>query len=624
MNRYPLWKYAILLVAVIVGLVYTLPNFFGEAPAVQVSSGKVTVRMDEAMTERVRQALADASVPVDFVQFDGNSVRARFADTDTQIRARDVIDRALNPDPADPSYVVALNLVSRSPQWLASLGAMPMYLGLDLRGGVHFLMQVDMGAALSRRSEAYVGETRALLRDRNIRHAGVTRVGDNVEVRFREAALQQQAADLLREQLTDMDWVASADGVDFKLTGTFQPEAARRIQDQALKQNITTLHNRINELGTSEPVIQQQGLDRVVVQLPGVQDTARAKDIIGRTATLEVRLVDDSAEAQAALAGSAPVPFGTERYVERGGAPLIVRRQVILTGENLTDAQAGFDDQQQPAVHLTLDAKGARIFRDITRENVGRRMAILLFEKGKGEVVTAPVIRTEIGGGRVQISGRMTTQEANDVALLLRAGSLAAPMEIIEERTIGPALGAENIEKGLNSVLWGFVAIAVFMVIYYMLFGLFSSLALAVNLLLLMALLSMLQATLTLPGIAAVALTLGMAIDANVLINERVREELRNGASPQAAIHAGYERAWATILDSNVTTLIAGVALLAFGSGPVRGFAVVHCLGILTSMFSAVLFSRGLVNLWYGRQKKLKSVAIGQVWTPGGETAPKA
>jgi preprotein translocase subunit SecD len=624
MNRYPLWKYAILLVAVIVGLVYTLPNFFGEAPAVQVSSGKVTVRMDEAMTERVRQALADASVPVDFVQFDGNSVRARFADTDTQIRARDVIDRALNPDPADPSYVVALNLVSRSPQWLASLGAMPMYLGLDLRGGVHFLMQVDMGAALSRRSEAYVGDARALLRDRNIRHAGVTRVGDNVEVRFREAALQQQAADLLREQLTDMDWVASADGVDFKLTGTFQPEAARRIQDQALKQNITTLHNRINELGTSEPVIQQQGLDRVVVQLPGVQDTARAKDIIGRTATLEVRLVDDSAEAQAALAGSAPVPFGTERYVERGGAPLIVRRQVILTGENLTDAQAGFDDQQQPAVHLTLDAKGARIFRDITRENVGRRMAILLFEKGKGEVVTAPVIRTEIGGGRVQISGRMTTQEANDVALLLRAGSLAAPMEIIEERTIGPALGAENIEKGLNSVLWGFVAIAVFMVIYYMLFGLFSSLALAVNLLLLMALLSMLQATLTLPGIAAVALTLGMAIDANVLINERVREELRNGASPQAAIHAGYERAWATILDSNVTTLIAGVALLAFGSGPVRGFAVVHCLGILTSMFSAVLFSRGLVNLWYGRQKKLKSVAIGQVWTPGGETAPKA
>jgi len=624
MNRYPLWKYAILLVAVIVGLVYTLPNFFGEAPAVQVSSGKVTIRMDEAMTERVRQALADGNVPVDFVQFDGNSVRARFADTDTQIRARDVIDRALNPDPSDPGYVVALNLVSRSPQWLAAVRALPMYLGLDLRGGVHFLMQVDMEAALTRRAEAYVGDARALLRDRNIRHAGITRTGNNIEVRFREAAIQQQARDVLRDQLADLDWAESVEGLDFKLTGTLKPEAARRIQDQALKQNITTLHNRINELGTSEPVIQQQGLDRVVVQLPGVQDTARAKDIIGRTATLEVRLVDDSAEAMAALAGSGPVPFGTERYVERGGAPLIVRRQVILTGENLTDAQAGFDDQQQPAVHLTLDAKGARIFRDITRENVGRRMAILLFEKGRGEVVTAPVIRTEIGGGRVQISGRMTTQEANDVALLLRAGSLAAPMEIIEERTIGPALGAENIAKGFNSVIWGLAAIAVFMIAYYMLFGVFSTLALTLNLFLLMALLSMLQATLTLPGIAAVALTLGMAIDANVLINERVREELRNGTSPQAAIHAGYERAWATILDSNVTTLIAGVALLAFGSGPVRGFAVVHCLGILTSMFSAVLFSRGLVNLWYGRQKKLKSVSIGQVWTPGGETAPKA
>ncbi|MFN3297741.1 protein translocase subunit SecD [Caldimonas sp.] len=624
MNRYPLWKYAILVVAVIVGFVYTLPNFFGEAPAVQVSSGKATVRVDEGVAERVRQALAQAGVPVDFVQLDGHSVRARFADTDTQIRARDVIDRALNPDPADPSYVVALNLVSRSPQWLTSIHALPMYLGLDLRGGVHFLMQVDMEAALTRRAEAYAGDARTLLRDRNIRHAGINRQGQQIELRFRDAAAVQQARQVLSEQLADMDWTESADGAEFRLTGTLKPEAARRIQDQALKQNITTLHNRVNELGTSEPVIQQQGLDRVVVQLPGVQDTARAKDIIGRTATLEVRLVDDSAEAMAALAGNGPVPFGTERYVERGGAPLIVKRQVILTGENLTDAQAGFDEQQQPAVHLTLDAKGARIFRDVTRENVGRRMAILLFEKGKGEVVTAPVIRTEIGGGRVQISGRMTTQEANDVALLLRAGSLAAPMEIIEERTIGPALGAENIAKGFNSVLWGFVAIMVFMVAYYMLFGVFSSLALAVNLLLLIAVLSMLQATLTLPGIAAIALTLGMAIDANVLINERVREELRNGASPQAAIHAGYERAWATILDSNVTTLIAGVALLAFGSGPVRGFAVVHCLGILTSMFSAVLFSRGLVNLWYGRRKKLKSVSIGQVWVPGGETAPKA
>ncbi|MCM5679315.1 protein translocase subunit SecD [Schlegelella sp. S2-27] len=624
MNRYPWWKYAILAIAVVVGLLYTLPNFFGEAPAVQVSSGKATVKVDTSMVARVEQALQQANVRPDFVQMDGNSVKARFADTDTQIRARDVLERSLNPNREDPAYIVALNLLPRSPQWLASINALPMYLGLDLRGGVHFLMQVDMKAALTKRAEALTGDIRSLLREKDLRHGGVSRVGGDVEIRFRDAQTLATARNLLTDQLPDLQWTDSAEGDTFRLAGTLKPEAARRVQDQALKQNITTLHNRVNELGTSEPVIQQQGLDRVVVQLPGVQDTARAKDIIGRTATLEVRLVDDSAEAQAAASGAGPVPFGTERYVERGGGPVIVKRQVILTGENLTDAQAGFDEQQQPAVHLTLDAKGARIFRDVTRENINKRMAILLFEKGKGEVVTAPVIRTEIGGGRVQISGSMTTQEANDVALLLRAGSLAAPMEIIEERTIGPTLGAENIAKGFNSVLWGFVAIAVFMMAYYLLFGVFSTLALSVNLLLLVALLSMLQATLTLPGIAAIALTLGMAIDANVLINERVREELRNGNAPQTAIHVGYERAWATILDSNVTTLIAGVALLAFGSGPVRGFAVVHVLGILTSMFSAVFFSRGLVNLWYGRQKKLKSVSIGQVWRPDGAAAAKS
>ncbi len=622
MNRYPVWKYAILVVALIVGILYTLPNFFGEAPAVQVSSGKATLKVDASLATSVEQILAKAALKPDFVQYDGNSVKARFGDLDAQRKAKDALGAALNPDPNDPSYIVALNLLSRSPKWLTAIHALPMYLGLDLRGGVHFLMQVDMKAALTKKADALTGDIRTLLRDKDIRHAGINRDGDDVSIRFRDAVARTAARTLLLDQLPDLDWLESADGTDFKLTGTLKPAAAKLVQSAAITQNITTLHNRVNELGVAEPVIQQQGADRVVVELPGVQDTAKAKDIIGRTATLEMRMVDDSAEARSAETGTGPVPFGDERYVERRGAPIVVKRQVILTGESLTDAQPGFDENHQPAVHLTVDAKGARIMRDMSRENIGKRMAILLFEKGKGEVVTAPVIRGELGN-RFMISGSMTTTEANDTALLLRAGSLAAPMEIIEERTIGPSLGAENIAKGFHSVMYGFAAIAVFMCAYYLLFGVISTLALAFNLLLLVAVLSMLQATLTLPGIAAVALALGMAIDANVLINERVREELRGGASPQAAINTGYERAWATILDSNVTTLIAGLALLAFGSGPVRGFAIVHCLGIITSMFSAVMFSRGLVNLWYGRQKRLKSVSIGQVWKPGANVPAK-
>ena len=617
MNRYPVWKYIIILITLVVGVLYTLPNFFGEAPAVQVSAAKATVRVDGSTLSRVESVLQGASITPQRLTQEGTSVWARFDTPDTQLKAKDAIERALNPDAADPSYIVALNLVPRSPAWLAAINAKPMYLGLDLRGGVHFMLQVDMRTAITKRLDTLANDIRIALREKDVRHGGISREGNSIEIRARDAATLEAARRVITDTLPDLQ-VEQTQGAEPRLVATFKPAALQKVQSDAVKQNITTLHNRVNELGVAEPVIQQQGADRVVVQLPGVQDTAKAKDILGRTATLEMRLVDESAEGRAAEAGG-PVPFGSEKFLERDGRPVIGKRQVILTGDSLTDAQPGFDSQtQQPKVDLTVDAKGGRVMRDVSRENLKKRMAIVLFEKGKGEVLTAPVIQAELGT-RFQISGSMTVVEANDLALLLRAGSLAAPMEIIEERTIGPSLGADNIAKGFHSVTWGFAAIVVFMVIYYHLFGVFSAIALSVNLLLLVAILSMLQATLTLPGIAAVALTLGMAIDANVLINERIREELRGGASPQAAIHSGYDRAWATILDSNVTSLIAGLALLAFGSGPVRGFAVVHCIGILTSMFSAVFFSRGLVNWWYGRKKKLKTVSIGTVWRPENE-----
>ena len=619
MNRYSIWKYLTIVCALLIGGLYTLPNFFGESPAVQISSAKSGQKLPPDIQTQVETILKNASIVPMASTFEPGNFKIRLNSSDEQLKAKDALQLALNPNSANQSFVIALNLVSRSPAWLSLFHASPMYLGLDLRGGVHFMLQVDMQAALTKKAESIAGDLRSQLREKSLRHSGINRVDQSIDILFRDTTTLIAAKALIQDQWPDINTTEKAQGSELVLTLNLNADAARKVQQQALKQNITTLHNRINELGVAEPVIQQQGLDRIVVQLPGVQDTAKAKDILGRTATLEIRLVDDSSEARSAeLSTSSIVPFGDERFLERTGQAVVVKKQVLLTGENLTDAQPGFDSQtQEAAVHLTLDAKGARIFRDVTRENVGKRMAILLFEKGKGEVVTAPVIRSEIGGGRVQISGRMNTVEANDVALLLRAGSLAAPMEIIEERTIGPSLGAENIEKGFNSVTWGFVGVATFMIFYYMLFGFFSSVALGVNLLLLVALLSMLQATLTLPGMAAMALVLGMAIDANVLINERVREELRLGIAPQAAIHAGYDRAWATILDSNVTTLIAGLALLAFGSGPVRGFAVVHCLGILTSMFSSVFFSRGLVNFWYGRQKRLQTVSIGTVWRPG-------
>jgi len=618
MNRFPAWKYALIALSIVVAFVYTLPNFFGESPAVQVSSAKATIKVDTALLAQIEGALKSAGVPHTGVIIDPNSVRLRFTDTDTQLKAKDIIDKAVNPNPSNRRYVVALNLLSSSPSWLTAIGALPMYLGLDLRGGVHFLLQVDMQGAITKRLDSLAGDLRTQLREKRIRHGGIRREGQTLRMRFRDAAERDRARAHILVAFPDFKLVARDDGQAPQLVASLKPEALKRTREYALKQNITTLHNRINELGVAEPIIQQQGADRVVVQLPGVQDTAKAKDILGRTASLEVRMLAEekmTAENLARAAKGEP-PFGTEYYVERDGQAVLVKKEVVLTGDRLTDAQPGFDPQtNEPAVHLTLDGVGARIFRDVTRQNIGKRMAILLIEKNQAEVITAPVIRSEIGGGRVQISGRMTTTEANDVALLLRAGSLAAPMEIVEERTVGPSLGRENIEKGFNATRWGFVGIIVFMSIYYLLFGLISSAALSFNLLFLIALLSLLQATLTLPGIAAIALTLGMAIDANVLINERIREELRGGVTPQAAIAAGYERAWGTILDSNLTTLIAGVALLIFGQGPVRGFAVVHCLGILTSMFSAVTVSRGIVNLVYGHRRRVPKLSIGNtVW----------
>ena len=628
MNRYPLWKYILIGIVLLIGVIYTLPNFYGESPAVQISAAKATAKVTQETLEKVQKALADANLTPNGVFFEQgaqqNTIRVRFDPTQTeeQLEAREVVDRALNADPKDPSYIAALNLTPNTPNWLLALHGQPMYLGLDLRGGVHFLLQVDMRAAITKRAEATASDLRSQFRDKRIRHTGINRVGNDIEISFATEEERARANDLMRNTQPDLVLeLPETTAAPYMIRATLSQKAIQNVQNNALKQNISTLHNRINELGVAEPVIAQQGADRIVVQLPGVQDTAKAKDILGRTATLEVRLVDDSPEALAQLA-QGNVPFGDEKFTDRDGRPILVKRRVILTGDNLNDAQPGFDSQtQEPTVNLELDNRGARIFQEVTRENVGKRMAILLFEKGKGEVVTAPVIRQEIGGGRVQISGNMTTVEATDTALVLRAGSLAAPMEIVEERLIGPSLGEANIEAGFRSTLYGFVVIAIFMAVYYQVFGVVSAISLICNVMMLCAILSLLQATLTLPGIAAIALTLGMAVDSNVLINERVREELRIGRPPQTAISEGYEHAFATILDSNVTSLIAGLALLIFGSGPVRGFAVVHCIGIGTSIFTSVVVSRGLINLIYGRQKKLTSVHIGQIWRPDSEKA---
>jgi len=576
MNRYPIWKYILIVVVVLLGALYTAPNYFGQTPALQITSAKSTVKVTNALATQVDTLLKQANVKNDGVALDGAGlhtyVRARFADTDAQFKGRLALEKGLNPDPNDPTYIVTVNLVSNTPDWMRAVGALPMYLGLDLRGGVHFLMQVDTKAAVTKRIQGTQAAIKNQLREKNVRHAGIDRAGDTIIVKFREDALRQQAKGIIQDQQPDMNVVDATEGDELRLVVTLKPAALKATLDNGVQQNIATLGKRVNELGVSEPVIQQQGPDRIVVQLPGVQDAAHAKDIIGRTATLEVRMVDETVTPGTEL--NAAIPYNSELFTVGKGVPVVLSKDVVLTGDYISSATATFDQNQQPAVSIDLNGDGGRKMRDATRDRVGKKMAIVLFEKKKAEVLSVATIQSELGS-RFQITGMGNAENSAELALLLRAGALYAPMEVIEQRTVGPALGAENIAKGFHSTMYGFAAIAIFMIVYYMMFGAFSVLALAVNLLLLIAVLSRLQATLTLPGIAAIALALGMAIDANVLINERIREELRNGANPQSAIAAGFEHAWHTILDSNVTTLI--VVLRCWCSVPVRCAASPWC-----------------------------------------------
>ena len=621
MNKYPLWKYLLILAVLAIGVVYGLPNVFGEYPAIQISPTRTT-KVDVTTLARVETVLIQAKLPYQGALLDDKGAKIRFADTEIQIRARDLAQKELGD-----GYTVALNLLPATPSWLSALGAKPMYLGLDLRGGVHFLMQVDMRAVVKKAEESYADDIRRTLRDKKVRYLTVNRLETGgIEMRFREQSDRETARETIKKEIPGLEIAESERANEFivmaKLSQTALAEKARF----ALEQNMTSLGNRVNELGVAEPVIQQQGADRIVVQLPGVQDTAKAKEILGRTATLEIMMVDEEHDLASAAAGN--VPVGSKLYKMRDGRPILLKNRVIYSGDNIVDSAPGFDSQtSQPIVSITLDSRGAAINQRVTGENVGKRMAVVyietksepkldqsgkpvLDEQGRElrvsrrveEVITAPVIRSQLGK-RFQIEGLDSVPEANELSLLLRAGALAAPVDIIEERTVGPSLGQENIDQGVKATLIGFIAVVVFMIIYYSVFGVIANLALLLNGVLLVAVLSMFQATLTLPGIAGILLTLGMAVDANVLINERIREELRNGNTPQASIHAGYQKAFGTIADANITTLIAAMMLFNFGTGPIKGFAITLSIGILTTMFTAVMGARAITNLAFGGRR---------------------
>ncbi|GAB4358577.1 MAG: protein translocase subunit SecD [Methylohalobius crimeensis] len=608
-NRFPLWKNVLIIVVLGFGLFYALPNLFGEDPAVQVSPQRGAL-LDKSMEIKVKNTLDEAGLTSKRMGAREGNFLIRFNTAEAQLQAADLLREKLGDD-----YVVALNLAPATPRWLQSIGARPMYLGLDLRGGVHFLLQIDMAAAIDQAVERYVGDFRTTLREARIRYLAIDRDGQAIRIRLKNASDLAQAESLLEGEFRQL--VLNPDEAALILEARLSEKEQREIKSFALKQNLTTLRNRVNELGVAEPVIQQQGEDRIVVQLPGVQDTTRAKEILGATATLEFRLVDTEHDVGSAL--ETGVPMGAKIYRDRSGKPVLLKRQVIVTGDQITDASSGFDQQSgTPAVFVTLDSVGASKMSDVTRENVGKPMAVVFIEnqvvtktvdgqavkerKRVEEVINIATIRGRFSK-RFQITGLDNTEEARNLALLLRAGALAAPMDIVEERTVGPSLGQENIERGFLSVIVGFVVVLIFTAWYYKVFGLVADLALTLNLIILVALLSLLQATLTLPGIAGIVLTVGMAVDANVLIFERIKEELRNGNSPQASIYSGYEKAFATIFDANVTTLIAALVLFSFGTGPVKGFAVTLSLGIMTSMFTAILVTRMLINWIYGNRR---------------------